>query len=215
MKINTILSIFTPKDVQFLPLIKETAGILVDITALLERLFVVPMDERNEICKQIKAEEVKGDNATAKVFEALNKTFITPFDREDIDTLVDKLDDAIDAVNRTAHKVILYSPARLPELDQQIANIARKAALEVQKAVVELGNMKKTDEALKVHCKEIKRLEEEADVVYEQGIIALFKEETNTIELIKLKEILQELERSVNKINTVGKVLKSILVKYA
>ncbi|MDR1370117.1 MAG: DUF47 family protein, partial [Dysgonamonadaceae bacterium] len=79
----------------------------------------------------------------------------------------------------------------------------------------ELENIKKSDQRLRQHYKEIKRLEEEADVLYENGIMTLFKEETNAAELIKLKEIIQELEKTANKINNTGKVLKTIFVKYA
>lgn len=75
--------------------------------------------------------------------------------------------------------------------------------------------MKKKDQKVREHAKEIKRLEEKADIIYEEGIIMLFKEENSTVELIKQKEIIQELEKSANKINNVGKVLKTIIVKYA
>ena len=68
---------------------------------------------------------------------------------------------------------------------------------------------------LRAHCKEIKKLEEEADTVYEEAITYLFSQETNAVELIKLKEIIQELEKTVNKINSAAKVITSILVKYA
>jgi Phosphate transport regulator (distant homolog of PhoU) len=216
MKINSLLSIFAPKDIKFLPMLSEASDVLVHSAELLTQLFASKGNvDRVTLCGLIKAEEVKGDKVTGRVFKALNETFITPFDREDIYELTEEIDDSIDAINRAAHKVLLYDPRHLPECTAALSEIVRQAAVEVRSAVEELSNMKKTDKRFREHCREIKRLEEKADVVYEEGIIDLFKEETNTVELIKLKEIIQELEKSANKINNIGKVLKSILVKYA
>lgn len=216
MKTNSLLSFFAPKDIKFLPMLSEASNVLVHASELLKQLFKPNGEmDRQELCKLIKAEEIKGDKVTGRVFKALNETFITPFDREDIYELTEEIDDSIDAINRAAHKVLLYDPHHLPKCTATLAEIVRKAGVEVQSAVTELANLKKNDTLFREHCREIKRLEEEADVIYEEGIIALFKEETNTVELIKLKEIIQELEKSANKINNIGKVLKSILVKYA
>ena len=108
-----------------------------------------------------------------------------------------------------------YSPQKLNKNSALLVDIIHKGCIEVQHAVNELQNLKKTDTQLRSHCREIKRLEEEADGIYETAIMSLFKEETSSVELIKMKEITQELEKAVNKINSTGKVIKSILVKYA
>lgn len=216
MKINNILSIFAPKDVKFFPLLNETADVLDQAAVLLVKLFSSEnKEQRIEICRRIKEEEVKGDKVTGRIFKALNETFITPFDREDISALADNMDDAIDAINRSAHKVLLYSPEILTPSTLLLAEIIRKGATEVQSAVNELSNVKKSDQLVRKHAKEIKNLEEQADVIYEKGITNLFGSEIRTIELIKLKEIIQELEKSANKINNVGKILKTIIVKYS
>lgn len=216
MKINTLLSVFAPQDTKFIPLLQETSSILVQTSIYLHELFQLNTPEsRIELCKLIKAEEVKGDRITGRIFKALNDTFITPFDREDIHALADEMDDVIDAINRSAQKVLLYSPQCLPESTRRLSEIVLKGSKEIQAAVQELSKMKRNDQELRLHCKNIKQFEEDADVVYEVGIMTLFKEETDTVELIKLKEIIQELEKSANKINNVGKLLKTILVKYA
>lgn len=216
MKTNSLLSFFAPKDIKFLPMLSEASDVLVHSSELLIQLFDPKENaDRVELCKLIKAEEVKGDKVTGRVFKALNETFITPFDREDIYELTEEIDDSIDAINRAAHKVLLYDPHHLPKCTALLSEIVKKACIEVQSAVSELSRLKKTDDLFREHCRAIKRFEEAADVVYEEGIITLFKEETDTIELIKLKEIIQELEKSANKINNIGKVLKAILVKYA
>ncbi|MDR3268325.1 MAG: DUF47 family protein [Tannerella sp.] len=216
MNINTILSIFAPKDPRFFPLLDETAVILDQSAMFLVELFSsTDKSQWKGLCALIKAEEVKGDKVTGHIFKALNNTFITPFDREDISALADEMDDTIDAINRSAQKVLLYSPDTLPESTRQLSEIIKLGATEVQGAIRKLSNFKKFEKHVRAHTKEIKRLEEQADVIYEEGISTLFKNETNTTELIKLKEIIQELEKSANKINNVGKILKMIIVKYA
>ena len=214
MKINSIFSIFTPKDTKFIPLLKETSAILVEASVLLEQLFTSGK-HRRELCQQIKAEELKGDKVTGRISKALNEIFITPFDREDINALANEMDDAIDCINRSAQKVLLYSPESLPKNTARLANIIRKGAETVQDAIKELPKLKKNDQLIRKYCKEIKKLEEAADDRYDDAIITLFKEEKNIVELIKVKEIIQELEASVNTINSIGKVLKTMIVKYA
>lgn len=216
MKINTILSIFTPKDTKFFPLLQEAATVLDNAAELLQELFTCQDKSKvKDYCKLIKDEEVKGDKVTGRIFKELNDTFITPFDREDIDALANEMDDAIDAINRSAHKMLLYSPETHPIATIQLAEILKKGTEEIKSAIIELSSLKRKDQKVRQHAKEIKRLEEKADIIYEEGIITLFKEENSTIELIKQKEIIQELEKSANKINNVGKVLKTIIVKYA
>jgi predicted phosphate transport protein (TIGR00153 family) len=216
MKINSILSVFSPKDIKFFPLLRETSGILVQSSTLLRDLFnSTEKEEIEKLSRLIKEEEAKGDKVTGKILKALNETFITPFDREDIDALTDSMDDIIDVINSAAQKVLLYSPEILPGCTKEMTEIIYKGTLEVKGAVEELENLKRTDAGFRKHYKEIKHLEEKADVVYEHGIIDLFQQETKTVELIKLKEIIQELENGANRINYTGKVLKTIFVKYA
>ena len=111
MRINSILSIFAPKDVQFYTLLDEIVTIADNSAVLLRELFKSTDNERiSELSRLIKTEETKGDTVTRKIFRALNETFITPFDREDISALTDRIDDVIDIINRVAQKVMLYSP---------------------------------------------------------------------------------------------------------
>lgn len=216
MKINTLLSVFAPKDTHFFPLLNETANILNDAAKLLSDLFSCKEKERRtEYCRAIKNEEVKGDKVTGKIFKALNDTFITPFDREDIDTLADEMDDAIDAINRSAQKLLLYSPGYLPASTLLLAEIVKEQSFLVKNGITKLTNINKNTQDIRGLVKEIKKLEEKADVVYEEGIMELFNGKTDAVDVIKLKEIIQELERSANKLNKVGKVIKTVVVKYA
>ena len=216
MKVNTILSVFTPKDGKFLPLLQELADTMVQAGTSLRELFINTQNElRADICKQIKSKESEGDVISAQVLKELNDTFITPFDREDINDLTDKIEDVIDSIHKTAQKVLLYNPDKFPVHAIELAEIVHRGTLEIKGAVDGLDHLRKSDEVFSKHYQKIKALEETADGVYERGIMSLFKDETNTVELIKLKEIIQGLEKTANKVNTVGKVLKTIFVKYA
>ena len=216
MKINSIFSIFTPKETKFFPMLSETADIIVEAGACLELLFTSSDEEHvKDVCQRIKNEEIKGDKVTGRISKALNNTFITPFDREDIHALSDVMDDVIDAINRTAQQVMLYSPEICPDYLMNMASIIKEGGEELKGAVKELPKLKKNDTDIRKHCKRIKKLEEAADTIYEKGILSLFHEEISTVELIKLKEILSELEGTVNILNSTGKILKTILIKYA
>ena len=217
MNFNSIVSIFTPKDRKFFPLLEESADILDKAATLLEELFMSDnyKDRATELCRAIKHEETEGDRVIALIYKELNDTFLTPLDREDIGALADEMDDAIDAINRAAQKVLLFSPETLPPATTQLAQIIKQGAKEVQAAAHRLSEVKKSSDQVKLHVKRIKQLEEEADGVYERGTSGLFKSEMRTLEMMKSKEIIQELEKSANRINGVGKVLKTIIVKYA
>lgn len=216
MKINSILSVFVPKDVKFLPLLGEIAIVVDKAAELCQELFTsTDREQIVEICRRIKVEETNGDKLTGKLFKLLNESFITPFDREDITELTDNMDDVIDIINRVAQKVLLFSPETLPPDTLEMAIIIKKGTIEIKAAIEELPNLRKSNKQIKEHTNAIKRYEEEADRIYERGTSGLFKSDIRTLELIKLKEIIQELEKAANRINGVGKILKTMIVKYA
>ncbi|MDR0814388.1 MAG: DUF47 family protein [Bacteroidales bacterium] len=215
MKINSILSFLTPKDTKFIPLLRDTAAILVEAGDLLDQFFRASGKQQKEICELIKVQESKADKTTGRIFKLLNEIFITPFDREDIHELANNMDDVMDSINRSAHKVIMYSPAELPKYTRKMAEIIQRGTVEIATAIEELASFRRNDRKIRKSCKEIKNLEELADTIYEEGIIDLFHGDFKTLELFKLKEVLQELEKAANKINQTGKVLKTIIVKYA
>ncbi|MDD2287040.1 MAG: DUF47 family protein [Paludibacter sp.] len=196
-------------------MLDEMADVLVEGANQLELIFSSSKDQIKDCCHRIKDEEVKGDKITGRISRALNDTFITPFDREDIHALSDRMDDVIDTINRSAQKIMLYEPNILPKYMERMAVIIKQSTHEIRQAINELPNLRKNDKNIRQYCKQIKTWEREADVIYDEGIIRIFHEKMNTVELIKMKEILFELEMSVNKINQTGKFLKTIVVKYA
>ena len=215
MKINYIFSIFSPKDTKFFPLFYEAAEALKHASDSLPDLFKTDSVSLGIACKNIKHAELDGDKITANIHKVLCETFITPFDREDIDAFADALDDCIDGINHVAQKVLLYSPKENLPFSMELAGVIQLGVAEICESVKSLETVKKSDSQLRKNYKEIKRLEELADSIYEKAITTIFREDMNPVELIKQKEILFELERTMNRIISFGKILNTIFIKYA
>ncbi len=215
MKLNYILSIFSPKDTKFFPLFYDTANAMKRASDSMPDLFKSDTSSVGIACKNIKLAELDGDKITSLIHKELCDTFITPFDREDIDALADAMDDCIDGINRVAQKILLYSPKVHLPFSIELSGIIELGVAEVCESIKSLEAMKKSDLQVRKNYKEIKRLEELADSVYEKAISSIFHSDMDAVELIKQKEILYELERTMNRINRVGKVLKTVFIKYA
>lgn len=213
---NNFFDKFVPKEPKFFPILKEMANvILVASELIIECIEKGDHESAVEFYKKIKEQEKKGDMLSAKVFDELNSTFITPFDREDIHHLADKLDDVTDYINSSAKRIVLYNPKQLPESAIEIAKLIREGAISIQKAVDQLDVLKKKTVKIKEYCSELKQIENRADDVYENFLIDLFENQKDAIEVIKLKEIMSELEKATDAAEHVGKIIKTIIVKYA
>jgi uncharacterized protein Yka (UPF0111/DUF47 family) len=116
MKINTFLSRLVPRGNKFYPILSDmSANILTCSEIFVELTKTADKEVRKEIYKHIKALETKGDKILGLLFDELNNTFITPFDREDLNALGEKLDDVLDSMNSSAKRIVMYQPNPLPE----------------------------------------------------------------------------------------------------
>ena len=213
---NSFFSKFTPKEPKFFPILKDMADVLLVASDLIiECVQNYDHEKAIEYYKKIKEQERKGDALSARVFDELNSTFITPFDREDIHHLADKLDDVTDYINSSAKRIVLYNPKQLPSSAFEIAKLIKEGAVSIGKAVDELDVLKKHSSKIKEYCQELKIIENRADDVYENFLIDLFENQKEAIEVIKQKEIMSELEKATDAAEHVGKIIKTIIVKYA
>jgi len=153
--------------------------------------------------------EREGDELTHAILTKLNQTFITPFDREDIHQLASKLDDVLDFINAAGARIVMYRITAPPQAAGDLARIILMQSQELQKAV---SLMQKNGNILG-HCVEINRLENEADLVAQQAIAELFEYEKDPINLIKVKELLEFLERATDKAEDVANVLETVVLK--
>jgi len=213
---NSFFSKFTPKEPKFFPILKEMSDVmLVASDIMIEFIQNYDHETAPGYYKRIKEQEHKGDALSNRVFNELDSTFITPFDREDINQLANRLDDVTDYINSCAKKIVLYNPAKMPASALDICNLIRDGAICIGKAIDELDVLKKDAKQIKKYCNDLHDIENKADDVYERFIIELFEKETDSIEIIKLKEIMNGLERTTDAAEYVGKIIKMIIVKNA
>jgi len=213
---NSFFSKFSPKETKFFPILKEMSEVLLVASDLMiECVQNSNHESAIEFYKKIKEQERKGDALSNRIFDELNTTFITPFDREDINHLSVRLDDVTDYINSCAKRIALYNPRNMPESALDLARLIREGAVCIGKAVEELDVLKKNSKKIKDYCVELHDIENRADDVYEHFIIELFEEEKDGIEIIKLKEIMYELEKATDAAEYVGKIIQTIIVKYA
>lgn len=216
MNINNLFSFFAPKNDDFFPLLNETVALAVVASEHLIKLFDKDDEtDKTEIIKLIKEIEVQGDKVTNRIFKKLEKTFITPFDREDIHRITEEIENLIDHINYCSQKVYLYTPEQLPGCTKNMAIIVNAEVIELEAAIGDLKGLKKNSMPIKTRCKTIKKLEEQADVEYQNAIISIIRSDINPVEILKLKEIIQELEETANSVYSTSKALKLILVKYS
>lgn len=213
---NSFFSKFTPKEPKFFPILKEMSDVMLVASDLMIE-FINNYDHSTapDYYRKIKEQEKKGDTLSNRVFDELNTTFITPFDREDINQLSNRLDDVTDYINSCAKRIVLYNPKQLPESAAELAGLIREGAVCIGKAIDELDVLKKNSKKIKAYCIELHDIENKADDVYEHFLIDLFEKETNGIEIIKLKDIMYELEKATDVAEYVGKIIQTIIVKYA
>ena len=167
--------------------------------------------ERKAKAQLIKKIEQKGDEITHKVIEKLNKSFITPIDREDIHQMAVLIDDVIDLINSVALRFVLLGIERIDGYILKLADIILSSVTELNKSVLDLRKLKE----MKEHYIKIHSLENEADEVYQEALSELFHFYKNSIDIIKYKEIYELLEQITDKCEDVAHIVENIVVKHA
>jgi predicted phosphate transport protein (TIGR00153 family) len=197
-----------PKDNSFFQMFSLMSDNLIAGARALVDLFSDYQDVERKI-DDIRRVERNGDELTHAILTKLNQTFITPFDREDIHQLASKLDDVLDFINASGARISMYRITTPPSAAGELAKIILRQCQEIEKAV---SLMQKNGDIL-AHCVEINRLENEADMVSQQAIAKLFELEKDPINLIKIKELLEFLERATDKAEDVANVLETVVLK--
>jgi hypothetical protein len=163
------------------------------------------------VADHIKRLEHECDEISHEILRGIDQTFITPIDREDIHQLAVRLDDVIDLIDGTVRRVSLFHVDAPTPLSRPMSAIIVRATGELVEAVSALRKQKGVKEA----CIRIKKLENEGDVAYQQAVASLFSEPIAPIEVIKWKDIYDNLERCVDQCAGVAQVLESVVLKHA
>src|SRR3979411_2283518 len=200
-----------PREEEFFTLFTEVANRNKEAVEHLRQLFQAAPDRRTPYVEALKRLEHEADQVTHEVVNRLDRTFITPLDREDIHELASDLDDVMDAIDGTARRSQIFHLGPAPQGVQQLTEVIQRMVGVLAEAV---GRLKKGDDVMK-YCIEAKKLEEEGDAIYQEALGRLFETERNALEVIKWKEIYDTLERTLDESEDVANVLESITLKHA
>jgi predicted phosphate transport protein (TIGR00153 family) len=205
------MSFLFPYSTDFYELFERAADKVVEGAQLLEDL-VKTFDDVSLKAKRIKDVEHEGDVITHETIEKLNKTFVTPLDREDIHRLISSLDDILDFIEATSERLNLYNIHEIRPDTAILVDILVRTTREVKQAVNKLRRLKGSDSVLK-HCIEINRLENESDFTSRSAIAKLFAPNADPLEVIKWKEIYDCVENAVDRCEDVANVIEGIVLK--
>jgi predicted phosphate transport protein (TIGR00153 family) len=216
MNIDTFLKFFVPKDHSFFPLFEADAQNLVEAADLLRTLMAsTSVEDHDRLNKEIKDVEHRGDEITVKTYLQLNKSFITPFDREDIHELTATIDDVVDTINGISRRICLYKPKKLIPVYKEMAEMIYLAAKELETAIHCLKDAPANKAKIMSACEKVNKIEHDADELYFVGVAELFEKEEDPKELLKNNKILELLERCVDEEEDVTDTIKAILIKMA
>jgi len=199
-----------PRDEKFYDLFRAQAQNIHKAAQILVALFEDYRDIEKQVA-EIKFVEHKGDQLTHELMMKLNKTFITPFDREDIHALSSALDDVLDLVDGAAGRLVTYKIRAVTPGALQLSKVILHGTEIIVKAISQLG---KPDNILE-YCEQLKHIEEEADRIKGECVARLFEDAADPIEIIKWKEIYEVLESTTDKAEDVADVLEAVVLKGA
>ena len=203
-----MLSRFLPRDEQFFDLFNQLAGHLKTAAGLLDQLFAEP-HRTTELVRMIKDVEHQADVLTHTINVRIDKSFITPIDREDIHLLASRLDDVIDRLDGTARRVVMLHVNEVREPAKQMAHVLCQAAEHIALAV----NAIKKPSEVSTQASLIKQLEEEGDALYHDAVGALFAGTPDPLEVIRWKEVYETLEIAIDQCMAVANAVHSISIK--
>jgi predicted phosphate transport protein (TIGR00153 family) len=198
----------TPQKREFFSLFNQASGNARDISRALVELLAEWPDNREKL-RDIRELEHEGDRLTHEVINLLNRTFVTPFDRDDMYRLASVIDDVCDYVDEAADNIDAYEVRDVPEKARQQAEVIYRAASRLHEAVQLLEGFKDSQKQLAA----LRELEDEGDNLASEAIADLFRSGADPLTIIRWKDIHEQLEEAVDACENAADVLEAILVK--
>ena len=214
MSLNSIFQFLVPKDKKFFPLFEEASSNLIELASHLHEAVNLPLKEREVLFLKIDELEQKGEDITRQTNLELSRNFITPFDREDIHSLITSIDNVADYLHGAASRMRLYQVDKITKSIRKMTEINLEACQNIDAAVKELKNLNNM-KTITNACAKINKLENKSDMVYNKAVFEIFENETDAKNIIKYKEVLSVLESATDKCKSVASVLESITVKHS
>ena len=210
MDFSRLKGVLIPQEKKFFTMLEHQAGVVLKGSSAFLELLNDYSGVASKAAK-IKAIESEGDDLEHEIFATLNTTFITPIDHTDISQLTVSLDDILDCINGTANRLHLYGVTTPPENLKELALILQHQIKEINNAIACLKNAKSHKSVLNT-CIEINTLENKADDIYHTAIAKLFTSK-DAVQIIKMKEIYDSIERSTDMCERAANILKDIVMK--
>jgi len=204
---------FLPQDGKFFTLFQESAQNAVEVARKLRDL-LYNWDKVDDKIAAIADLEHKGDNVTHQIADQLHRTFVTPFDREDIAILSHTLDDVTDFIHSAADAMLLYRVEEPTQRAKELSDVIVEITSEVERAVALLSKKLDQRQIIK-HCVEINRLENVADRIYRSALAELFANSTDVVYIMKWREIYEHMETATDRCEDVANVLEGVAIKYS
>jgi predicted phosphate transport protein (TIGR00153 family) len=199
----------TPQKREFFGLYAQASANAVEIARLLVQLLERFPEDGRELIEQIKGREHEGDRLTHDVVDLLNRTFVTPFDRDDMYRLAGALDDICDHVDEAADNLGSYGVERVPEKARAQAHVILRASTKLDEAINRLEGFRDSSEQLDA----LRELEDEGDELVRDAVAELFSSTDDAKAIIRWKDIHERLEDAVDALENAADVLEAILVK--
>lgn len=199
-----------PTDERFFELFTQLAERLTTAASLLAELFAEP-PRIAQLADEIKDVEHDADRLTHEINERIDKTFVTPFDREDIHALAMRLDNVIDLIDGTARRAVIFRVGGVRAEARQMAEVLLRSSRELEQLVT---NLKRPRTVLD-GTPQVKLLEEEGDALYHDAVETLFLGHPDPLEVIKWKELFDRLEDAIDECAHAARTLESIALKNA
>ncbi len=214
MWLDRVVRWLLPREEHFFDLLEQgAASALKSATILVECCNTRSAEERAAIVHRITDEEHVGDKVIHEVYDALNRTFVTPLDRTDIYQLATEIENITDCVHATVMQIAVHALDSFPPGSVELAEKVKFACVEIDAAVKLLRGMKQLD-VIRTLCKKVNQLEHDGDQVFRFTVAEMFKHEKDAILLLKNKEFLEGLERTLDACDDVGNALDALVIKH-
>ena len=199
-----------PREEQYFDLFVQMTNYISEAVHELKQMLADKPANYKEYSQRIKRLEHACDELTHNISTRLNKSFITPFDREDIYLMSSALDDIVDLIDDAARAIIIFDVTEIRDYAQDFAGVLERMAEQLREIVATLQKPKNITQRLV----EIHRLENDGDDIYHAAIAELFHEERDPLTVLKWKEIYEKLEAAVDRCENVANIIESVIIKH-
>ncbi len=201
---------FLPKEEQYFSFFSQMTSYIYDASGVLVEMLNDKNGAYTDYLKRIKDIEHKCDDLTHSISTKLNKSFITPFDREDIYLLSGALDDVVDLIDDAARAMVMYDVHESTAHARHFADVIQRMAVQLH----EIVSMLAKPTGISPRLVELHRLENEGDEIYHSAIAELFHNATDPLVVIKWKDIYEKLEAAVDRCENVANIIESVIIKH-